>query len=342
MLKRALVVSGGGSKGAFAVGAIKSLTKNAPDTTFDMYIGTSTGSLIVPFTAMGALDQLEKVYTTVTTDKIIQEDDVAARFLGGNSLLNASPLFKLIESNYTDAFCNSVFQSPKMVCLVTTCLQTGETVYFSNQEAPAGLMASVIKVVTPPVLRNAIMASACQPVLMPPIEVEHGKIPLRQYVDGGVRMYAGIQFAIDAGAEEVYAILLSPADNPPIETNYKSVFNILERTIDIFTEDTAINNVRQPMLYSAGLRYIADVRAALLTNGVSQATIDKSLEIDTENPFSNKTAIKIYVIRPDRPLGGGPGGLNFDPNEMKGMLSLGETITSDFLANLPPNGSDMV
>jgi predicted acylesterase/phospholipase RssA len=342
MAKRALVISGGGSKGAFAVGAIRSLTRDAPGTTFDIYVGTSTGSLIVPFAAMDALDQLERIYTTVTTKDIVGDDNVADRFLGANSLLDASPLARLITANCTDAFCRSLFQSSKLVCLVATCLQTADSTYFANKDMPADSPATVEKISDPTTWRNAIMASACQPVLMPPITVDTGKVPLRQYVDGGVRVYAGIQFAIDAGADEIYAILLSPSKADPIEINYERPFPILERTVGIFEAETAINNLRQPMLYSAGLQYIADVKAALLSQGVSQVDIDRGFAVDAGNPFSGRPRVKIFVIRPDVALGGGPGGLIFDPTEMKGMMAKGETITSEFLANLPPNGSNLV
>ena len=54
-MKRALVISGGGSKGAFAVGVIKQLQQLYPTLFFDIYVGSSTGSLIVP---MGAIDEV--------------------------------------------------------------------------------------------------------------------------------------------------------------------------------------------------------------------------------------------------------------------------------------------
>ena len=45
-MKRALVISGGGSKGAFAVGALKNLIRER-NLTFDVVAGTSTGAAIV-------------------------------------------------------------------------------------------------------------------------------------------------------------------------------------------------------------------------------------------------------------------------------------------------------
>ena len=60
-MSRALVISGGGSKGAFAVGVIKRLQQEYPGLEFDMFVGTSTGSLIVPLVAMGEMATLEQL-----------------------------------------------------------------------------------------------------------------------------------------------------------------------------------------------------------------------------------------------------------------------------------------
>jgi hypothetical protein len=46
--------------------------------------------------------------------------------------------------------------------------------------------------------------------------------------------------------------------------------------------------------------------------------------------------LKLFTIRPDAPLGGGPGGLNFDSAEMKGMLAKGEGSAVAFSGGLGP------
>lgn len=80
MGKTALVVSGGGSKGAFAVGVIKYITENRPDIQFDTLCGTSTGALMIPLVALGQMSQLEKLYTTNKTENIILTGNIANRF----------------------------------------------------------------------------------------------------------------------------------------------------------------------------------------------------------------------------------------------------------------------
>ncbi|MBE7172067.1 MAG: patatin-like phospholipase family protein [Williamsia sp.] len=337
-MKRALVISGGGARGAFAVGVIRYLSSHFPSIVFDSIIGTSTGALIAPMAAIGDINTLVKLYTTTTTNNIILKGNIVNRLLSSNSLYDASPLAQLISQYYNDAYCQKLFQLQKEIYLVTTCLQTSDTVYFTNRDAQLQTDFDVRKLLNPDELRRAMMASACQPVFMPPIEVKKGSVPLRQYVDGGVRELAGLQLAIDAGAEEIFAILLTPANAPAEEKNFNNTLSILEQTVDIFTQDVGLNDVQLPLAYNRALGYIAAVKNKMLAAGIPPQTIDNYFTVP-DNPFSGKKPLKIWIIRPDTALGGGPGGLNFDPAEMKAMLAKGEQKAADFMAHLPPQGS---
>lgn len=64
---KALIVSGGGSKGAFAGGVIEYL-----DSEYDLYIGTSTGALIIPLAAADDLANLKSCYTNTTQKDIFK------------------------------------------------------------------------------------------------------------------------------------------------------------------------------------------------------------------------------------------------------------------------------
>jgi NTE family protein len=338
MAKTALVISGGGSKGAFAVGVVKELANSFPDISFDILVGTSTGALIVPLVAAEELDLLERLYTTVKTEDIITKGNVVTRLLGDVSLFDARPLGNLVKEYCNDVRCNTILQSPKEIYLATTCLQTGKAVYFASQTPPLVTDYEVVKVNNPDEFRRAVMASACQPVFMPPIEVKKGSLPIRQYVDGGVREYAGIQLAIDAGAEEIFVVILSAGGEEPEETTFTSAFNILFKTIDIFTADVGANDLKMPAVYNRALRYIDAVKQKMKKAGMTDAKIEEFFNIPFNNPFTGKKPLKIHVIRPDSPLGGGPGGLTFDPAEMARMLAKGRVQLSDYMANLPPDG----
>jgi len=66
---KALVISGGGSKGAYAGGVAQYLIKEE-GRDYDMYLGTSTGSLLVPHLAAGKIDKIYDVFTNVNQSKI--------------------------------------------------------------------------------------------------------------------------------------------------------------------------------------------------------------------------------------------------------------------------------
>ena len=53
-MKKALVISGGGSKGAFGGGVAQYLMKNEQKD-YDIFIGTSTGSLMVSHLGLGTI-----------------------------------------------------------------------------------------------------------------------------------------------------------------------------------------------------------------------------------------------------------------------------------------------
>src|SRR5690606_15336086 len=66
---RALVISGGGSKGAFAGGVAQYLIENKK-LHYDLFLGTSTGSLLVSHLALNQVDKIKEIYTNVNQQAI--------------------------------------------------------------------------------------------------------------------------------------------------------------------------------------------------------------------------------------------------------------------------------
>ncbi|RED49421.1 patatin-like phospholipase family protein [Seonamhaeicola aphaedonensis] len=78
---RALVISGGGSKGAYAGGVAQYLIEE-DGRDYDMFLGTSTGSLLVPHLAAGRIDKLHDVYTSVNQNDIFSVNPFVIRKKG--------------------------------------------------------------------------------------------------------------------------------------------------------------------------------------------------------------------------------------------------------------------
>ncbi len=340
-MSRALVISGGGSKGAFAVGIVKRLLENYPNLKFDMYVGTSTGSLIVPLLAMNEMALLEEIYTTQTTQDIVLQNRLGDR-IGDESIFDATPLWNTLGKNYTDDRYNTLLASGKRLFINTTCMQSGELVVFTTDTAPIEPDNYQIKtMVDANHFRRAVMASACQPVFMQPITVNRDvpgdPNPGFQFVDGGVKQYVGIEMAIDNGATEVFTILLSPEEDAVDNVSYGDLFGILQKTIGIFSDGVAKDDLIIPQQYNTALTYIEAVKSKMIAGGISSDAVDEYFNIpEVKNPYQGKQPIKFFTFQPTAPLGGGPGGLTFDPVEMRGMLEKGVAAANEFIATVNP------
>ncbi len=171
-MKRALVISGGGSKGAFAVGILQQLRLLFPILRFDMIVGTSTGALIAPLAALREIDLLEELYTTYTTYDVVTKHRLGDR-LNQKSIYTVEPLWQLIKQYMTDARYNENVQSNTDIYIITTCLQTEGTVVYTTNALPKTSPSYLVKTMQDAEhFRLAIMASACQPVFMTPVKVD--------------------------------------------------------------------------------------------------------------------------------------------------------------------------
>jgi len=97
---RALVISGGGSKGAFAGGVAQFLIEeNGRE--YDMFLGTSTGSLLVPHLAAHEISKVYNLFTNVTQRDIFSVSPFVQRKKGNREYVSIN-------------FINSIWQFIKM------------------------------------------------------------------------------------------------------------------------------------------------------------------------------------------------------------------------------------
>lgn len=97
---RALVISGGGSKGAYAGGVAQYLMQEE-GVNYDMFLGTSTGSLLIPHLAAGKIDKIHNVFTNVNQRTIFSVNPFVQRKKGNREFVSIN-------------FFNSLWQFIKM------------------------------------------------------------------------------------------------------------------------------------------------------------------------------------------------------------------------------------
>ena len=84
---RALVISGGGSKGAFAGGVAEYLIKEK-NVDYDIFVGTSTGSLMITHLALGKTQELKEIYSNVDQRTIFSNCPFRIRSYKGHKIVS--------------------------------------------------------------------------------------------------------------------------------------------------------------------------------------------------------------------------------------------------------------
>jgi len=223
-MKKALVISGGGSKGAFAGGVAQYLMKHE-DRDYDLLLGTSTGSLMISHLALHKLDELKVLYTNVNQDSIFSNNPFSIRSVDGQKIvsinhfntlwnfLNGRKTFgesknlrKLIAKNITKEMYDEIRSSEKEIVVTVSNLTTNRIEYKSNKDC------------TYEDFCDWIWGSCNYVPFMSLLEKDHC-----QYADGGFGTLVPIREAILRGATEIDAIILEteiplinrlPAKNP--------------------------------------------------------------------------------------------------------------------------------
>ncbi|GAA0892946.1 hypothetical protein GCM10009122_26250 [Fulvivirga kasyanovii] len=238
-MRRVLITSGGGAKGAFTVGALSHMFDNNT-ANFDLISGTSTGSLIAAFAAAGDIDTLKDVYTNVTDNDIIATTNLVRQLQQGNPyLLDSYPLVKLINEKVTDAVYQKIMAGNTTLCLTAVSLQTGIPTIFAtkNITVPPGYQLKLIQNIQQ--LKNAMLASSSQGGFLPPVSIDG-----QQMIDGGHRTVIPTAAAIAQNPDEVVVLSNNPRNIFPGNPNYTSVIDTILRVISIFIQGVRENDYK--------------------------------------------------------------------------------------------------
>lgn len=326
-MKNALVISGGGSKGAFAVGAIEVLLEK--DITFDMVAGTSTGALIAPLVVTDESEWLRAIYSRVRTEDIIRKRNIFD-ILTHDAIYDTNPLWSLINSIITQDRYQKIIAASMELYITTVNLQSGQIEYWNqHQSGPVG-SPTTGEALSRQALLRAIFASASEPVLMPNVRIKESG---DQYVDGGVREIAPLKIAIDNEATRIYAIVLRPEKRERKDKTYDFIVKTLKRTINLFVEEVAVNDIGKAVLYNQAVVYLEKARKKAETM-LTPAQVNEIFDDpESPNPFAGKRVLELYLIRPAEELP--TAGLEFRPVVMAQMMEMGKEAAEKALNRGP-------
>ena len=206
---KALVISGGGSKGAFAGGVAQYLIEDLKRE-YQIFIGTSTGSLLVSHLALNKIEKIKSVYTNVNNNSIfsvcpfivkqkhgadniaINHINVLINFLRGSKTFGESHnLKRLIRQNLTETDFKALKNTSKDIVVTVSNLSLNQVEYKSIQDYEYDEFIEWIWIscnYTP--FMSLVKKNGCE------------------YADGGLGNMVPIEEAINRGATEVDAIIL--------------------------------------------------------------------------------------------------------------------------------------
>ncbi len=206
---RALVISGGGSKGAFAGGVAQYLIEEEKRQ-YNMFLGTSTGSLLVPHLSLSDIPKVYNLFTNVKQRDIFSVSPFVQRKKGNREFVSinfvsslwqfikkkrtfgeSKALKRNIKRNFTKEEYNKIKSAKKDVVVTVSNLSKNRVEYKSIKDCSYEEFCNWIWI-------------SCNYIPFMSLATVDGF----EYADGGLGCVVPIREAIQRGATEVDAIIL--------------------------------------------------------------------------------------------------------------------------------------
>ena len=247
MGKKAVVLSGGGAKGGYQIGAWTALRKMGfyPD----IVTGTSVGALNCALMALDKYDDALNIWQNMSMDSVFQKfvdysdeensnHENFLKIMAKEALLNGgadyTPLQELVKGLMDE---QSLRLSPVKFGLVTTTFPKIKPVEMFIEDIPVGKAA------------DYVLASAAAFPFM-----KSYKIGEAAFVDGGYSDNMPIQMAIDAGAEDIVIINIGSSSGSKLK-DYEGIkfrYIVSKRPLTekfggmlMFDKETSLNHIKQ-------------------------------------------------------------------------------------------------
>ena len=283
---RGLVMSGGGSKGAFTQGVLTVLAEKGCE--YEFTSGVSVGALeagmISQFpigTFKDAVAALDEIWLGLKGNKSIYKRWIWGKLAGlvsKDAFYNSSPLQEIIKKHVKDELAKASGREIRIGC----CAYGAGNYWEATQD-------------TPDLWEWVCASSGLEPYLL-------GKwINDDLWMDGGYRCVTPLQSAIDAGCDSIDVILTGPpitGKKDPHDNwsgTKRNAVTVGFRCVDLMSSEI----------------FLRDVKRALLYNDL----------IDAGHPKAEgKKKLNIRIFVPSHSLGSG---LEFDPSLIKERREIG-------------------
>lgn len=309
-MNRALLLAGGGARGAFQVGMLQELVVNQ-GLDFHTLRGVSVGALNAAFLAQAPagpsslaelakqVDALHSLWTTEIqgNDSVYEKRaGMLALALGADSLYSLEPLKALIAKHIS---LDSLLAARRDFAVGAVSLVSGKYDEWTPRRSPGDFM-------------ERFLASASIPVAFPFVDIAAARDVL---VDGGVRNVTPLTSVFRARPDEIWILLASRID-PKVEGlpdsaveehDYEqwqdnlvgtkvSGFDVLARTLDILTDEVALDDIRGALSWNTVAAAIE--RLAAFHDGAPPQVAAEIRAAQDALGKVKKRSVPIFVLAP--------------------------------------------
>lgn len=329
----ALVLSGGGVRGAYEAGVISAIVdilgrRSSDPAPFDIFAGTSVGAINATFFAANGhrgdlgVRELERVWTRLRLRTHLRFDP--AGFLGlkprfqsllsfdngrthtlGRSLLDPRPLEAIIRHAIPWKNLHRNLRDDRVHALIVPALHigTGRTTIFAELSPKASLRPSRRPrrhAIIEPITADHVLASAALPLLFPA-----RRIGRSYYADGGLRFNTPIAPAIRAGADKL--VVVSLLYEEPLE----QLVNPLETTSgeDLYPSPTFLAGkvlnalILDPVKYDLQLLERINTLMSAFEENLDDATLERIRSVIEDTRGMGYRKIDTLVFSPTENIG---------------------------------------
>ena len=313
----ALVMSGGGARGAFEVGVVDYLVHDV-GLDFDVITGVSVGALNAAMLAQadGAdelsdqLEALKDVYFGIRSYRDIFLKRGIARLLelpadldhllsglGSHAIYDPAPLKRLVDRHLDT---ERLRGRSRELRIGVVSLDRGNYMSVSGSD---------------PNIKDFVLASTAIPWIFPPVSVRG-----ERYIDGGTRNIAPLGDAFDGLAsvdaqdtrpKRMFVVLSTPRDLPHVQGE-RDLLDLLERSVDIMMAGVTQHDLEHARQINEGLRAIRErgwSRDELIGRGLGW--------------LADKVEAELVVLEPEVPP---VGLLDFDPDGIHDAFVAGRGV----------------
>jgi len=265
MAKTALVLSGGGAKGAFQFAAEK-YAREVKGYRWDIISGVSVGALNATMLAMHKYVRLQEIWQHISNDQVYTGKmnvwAILRLLFGAKSIYGNAPLWQMIEREI------ELDQIETDLRIGSVSLRTGEYVLFRPSD---------------PDFKRALLASTAIPIIWPPTHVSDAYPDM---VDGGVRNISPLGDVLDDDPDEVVVINCGPRTPALAGKPLRNALEIGMAALEVAMDEIFVTDLRE------------FVRINL--NVLEAAEQNVILHNEAGKPYKY---YRCAIIEPDEPLG---------------------------------------